>query len=212
MHYDLSLQGPVILFSWPSQGSATGYANDEANLLWSQQDIEHFLIDLLEQTDLTLNLMAHSLGNRALTQVVIKLFREHPQWTDRINAVILAAPDIDAGYFERTVGPELVNTGLPITMYVSSNDIALKASKKIHGNPRAGENTEHIVIVPGMETIDASQADAELLGHEYYYQGPLTIADLYEWLVQGLSVAERTHLKGIQTLKGQYWELQPANN
>ena len=209
MHYDLSWPGPIILFSWPSHGTATSYPADEANLRWSQQDLETLLTALIEQTNLRLNLMAHSLGNRALTDVLIKLLDKHPQWQTRINAVILAAPDIDAGYFERTVGPALVRNNLPVTLYVSANDIALLASKKIHRNPRAGDSSDTVVIVPGVTTIDASLADSEIFGHEYYYQGPDTIADLYQWLVLGRPVSERPQLQPRDVPGGRYWQLTP---
>ncbi len=210
MAYDLNFTGPVILFSWPSLATTTRYPADEANLEWSQPDFEALLENLLTQTDLQLNLMAHSLGNRALTQGLIDVLENKPQWQSRIQAVILAAPDIDAGSFSRTIGPELTELQIPITLYVSANDIALKASKAIHGYPRAGDSGDSIVVMPGIDTVDASLADAEVFGHEYYYQGRHTIADLYQWLVQGLTAEQRTNLTRIDTNNGTYWQIQPT--
>jgi esterase/lipase superfamily enzyme len=209
LNYDLDFNGPIILFSWPSLATTTRYAADEANLAWSEPDFEHLLINLFEQTDLQVNLMAHSLGNRALTNTLIRLLDDHPEWIQRINAVILAAPDIDAGNFERFIGPELTQYGLPMTLYTSSNDLALRLSRRIHKNPRAGEAGDFIIVLPGMDTIDASLAEAELLGHEYYYQGPHAVADLHQWLVQDIHVEQRKYLKKIPLNDGYYWQLQP---
>lgn len=50
----------------------------------------------------------------------------------------------------------ITKIGKPITLYVSSDDLALMASKKVHGSSRAGEAGEKIVIVKGIEIIDAS--------------------------------------------------------
>ena len=46
---DLKFSGPVILFSWPSQGSLTSYTVDETNAQWSQAHFVEEMSALLEQ-------------------------------------------------------------------------------------------------------------------------------------------------------------------
>ncbi len=211
MAYDLNLSGPVVMFSWPSEESATKYTVDEVNLQWSQPDIDRFLAQLFAQTDIErVYLLAHSLGNRALTRSLIHLLSQHPQYAARIGAVIFAAPDMDSEIFARDFLPKLTPYKLPMTLYVSSRDLALSASSTLHGYPRAGEAGDNIIVAPGVDTIDASDAEAELLGHEYFSQGAHTIADIYQWIIEGKSPDQRDNLLAIEHANGHYWQIVPS--
>jgi esterase/lipase superfamily enzyme len=108
------------------------------------------------------------MGNRGVTRALINLAKKDPDGVKRIKEVILAAPDIGATYFTEQIAPDLVALGAPITLYASSNDNALLASKKAHGGLRAGEAGQDMVILKGIETIDASNTDTDLIGHSYY--------------------------------------------
>jgi esterase/lipase superfamily enzyme len=93
------------------------------------------------------------MGNRALTRAVASLLTDKPIIRSRLKEVILAAPDIDAEVFKRDIVPALTKTDSPVTLYASSEDLALAASKKVHGYPRAGDSGQGLVVVPGIETI-----------------------------------------------------------
>jgi esterase/lipase superfamily enzyme len=56
----------------------------------------------------------------------------------------------------------------PITLYVSCNDLVLKASKACHGKPRAEESGDSLLIAKGFETIDGSDVDISFLSHSYF--------------------------------------------
>ncbi len=209
--YDLDLQGPSLLFSWPSEESTAKYTVDEVNLQWTQPAFNAFLSQLFAATDIEkVYLIAHSLGNRALTEALIDVLAKHPEYAQRIGGVVLAAPDMDAAVFARDIAPKLIAYELPITLYVSSRDLALVASGTLHGYPRAGEAGDSIVILPGMDTVDASDAEAEVFGHEYFYQGAHTIADIYQWLIEGKSVNDRANLSAIENDQGRYWRIVPS--
>ena len=93
--------------------------------------------------------------------------------------IILAAPDVDAGAFRERYAPAVLNAlAQQTTLYASSADKALLASTKVHGYTRAGLSGEHLLAVPGLETIDASPIDTSLIGHSYYGDNPLMIKDL----------------------------------
>jgi hypothetical protein len=47
-------------------------------------------------------------------------------------------------------------------LYASSEDLALVASKSVHGAQRAGDSGPGLVLVPGIETIDATGIDTSL--------------------------------------------------
>ena len=58
------------------------------------------------------------------------------------------------------------------------NDGALKASWEFHDYPRAGDPTKGIVIVDGMDSIDASLLDTNLDTHSYFAAQKTVVSDL----------------------------------
>jgi len=69
-----------------------------------------------------------------------------------------------------------------LTLYASSLDKALVASRKIHRYARAGDAGDDIVIVEGLDSIDASAVDTSLLGHSYFGDNRSVISDIYNLL------------------------------
>ena len=204
---DLKFAGPVVLFSWPSQGSLTGYTVDETNAEWAQPHLVQALKDLLDRTPARrVYLVAHSMGNRVLTRAYVTLAGD--RWVDGPNALremILVAPDIDADLFREDLAPRLAQTGIHVTLYASSGDRALKASRAFHGYARAGDSGEGLVIVPGVETIDASDASAGLIGHSYFTEDRRIMEDIYAILQTGQRADNRFGLAPVDTDKGRYW-------
>ena len=206
--YDLNLAGPAISYSWPSAAKVAQYAVDEANLSWSIPHLKSLLQRLFAETDVQrLYMVAHSLGTQALTAALIDDLAEHPEHRARIGGIVLAAPDMDAEVFRRDIAPQLTAHRLPITLYVSSKDFALGASQTLHGHPRAGQAGAAIVVVDGIDTIDASNAEAELFGHEYFSQGAQTIADMSQWLRFAIPPDRRAGLTAVSHPVGTYWQM-----
>jgi esterase/lipase superfamily enzyme len=101
--------------------------------------------------------------------------------TKKLREVLLAAPDINADIFRTVIAPKLVAMqGTRTTVYASSSDIALKASKVVHGFKRVGETTGGVLTYPGLETIDASSASAMTkgYGHLYIADSPSVVKDI----------------------------------
>jgi len=114
------------------------------------------------------------MGNRVLVEALKKLKDKN-----LFDDIILAAPDIDADYFKEDCLPYIVSTNAIITLYASSNDKALRLSKILHGNyVRAGDAGASIVVYNGLETVDATQVDTDLIGHSYYGDNRSVITDL----------------------------------
>ncbi|MBI3574670.1 MAG: alpha/beta fold hydrolase [Gammaproteobacteria bacterium] len=138
LKHDLEFPGLVVAYSWPSQGTAAGYTLDEANVEWSAHNFSKFLDSLTATTgNARVHVLAHSMGNRALAAAL----REHvcERGPEKLHHVILAAPDIDAEVFRRDVIPALNGAAQHVTLYVSEDDKALRASRVVHGYERAGE-------------------------------------------------------------------------
>jgi len=204
---DLKFSGPVVLYSWPSQASLTGYTVDETNAEWSQSHFVDVMSGLLEEVPMhNIYLVGHSMGNRILGSAMITLA------SDRLESdlmlfreIIMIAPDIDADVFRKDMAPRLARTGIHMTLYASSRDRALMASKAFHGYPRAGDSGESLVVVEGMETVDASVASGGLLGHSYFAEDRRIMEDIYALLQTGQRADERFGLEARESAHGRYW-------
>jgi esterase/lipase superfamily enzyme len=206
--YDLGFPGVPLFYSWPSQASTTLYLEDEQNIEWAETNLHSFLTDVLTQSgEAEVVLIAHSMGNRALTRVVAALSRESPALRGRIKEIILTAPDIDADVFRRVLAPALVASGRPITLYASSDDLALVASKQAHGYGRAGESGPGLIVLPGIETVDATGVDTSLLGHSYYGDSRSVLSDMFYLLREGKRAGQRFGLEAVDGSHGRHWKM-----
>ena len=179
--FDLGFDGAPVFYSWRSAASTAAYTVDEQNIEWSQPNLRAFLHDFFARTDAqNIYLVAHSMGNRTLTKAVASLLTEQPSVRERLKEIILTAPDIDAAIFKRDIAPKLIAAGRPIMLYVSFEDLALVASKQVHGYARAGDSGEGLVIMPGIETIDATGTDTSLLGHSYFAEANTVLSDILD--------------------------------
>lgn len=192
------------MFSWPSKGKVREYLSDEGAIQWSRPHLLKFLRDLSERSDArSIHMIAHSMGNRALLEVLQTL--NSPDLQEFLfKQLILAAPDVDSGVFEQLVG--LLSTKCErVTLYASSNDKALKASKAIHNYARAGEAGSQLLILQGLDTIDASNVDTDFLGHSAFVEQRTLLQDMFYLVEHGHGPSMRFGLKQIQTDAGPYW-------
>lgn len=209
--YDLEFRGAPILYSWPSQAEETKYTYDEAAVEWTIPHLEKFLADVVAKSNASaVHLVAHSMGNRALTRALQLIARrQNPELSPLFRHIIMAAPDIDAGVF-RELAREINTTGNRLTLYASSNDKALQVSKKFHGYHRAGESGTDLVVVPNVDTIDVSGIDTSLLGHSYYGDNTSVVSDLRKIILLNQSPSDRCDCL-VPRLQGglPFWVFQP---
>lgn len=206
MAYDLGFDGAPVFFSWPSKDDVMSYTADEQSIIDAEPHLKQFLNDVLQQSDAdNIYLIAHSMGNRGLTKALAELAVTEPKAVKRIKEVILAAPDIGTVEFTEQIVPELRKLGAPVTLYASSNDRALAASQRLHGGTRAGESGDHLVVVKGIETIDASDTDTDLIGHSYYGDRRTVLADMWYLINSDLRASQRCCLKRSMLHSQPYW-------
>jgi esterase/lipase superfamily enzyme len=208
--YDLGFSGAPILFSWPTRGTLFGYTADEATAEWSSAHLLSFLQTLQEQSGVkTIYLIGHSMGNRLIASA-LRSIADHPTTPDRtkISGVIMAAPDIDAGFFKQIADP-LLTSGVHITIYESSRDFALKASHKFHGYPRLGDTDPTVHVLKNYECIEASSVDTDLLGHSYVRDSTSVLSDIFDLIGNGSPATQRFRLSEQHTLDGlPYWSFK----
>ena len=132
---DLPFEGVPVCYSWPSQGSLIGYSIDETNAEWTMTHLKQFLFELANESGAqSINVVAHSMGNRPMTAAMEQIRWQLDENSDApFDRIVLAAPDVDADRFRRDLAPSLLNVANHVTLYASSDDQALIASKQVHG-------------------------------------------------------------------------------
>lgn len=209
--YDLGIDGAPVLYSWPSQASLSGYLKDADTIQASVGSLEPFLRELASRSGArSIYLVAHSMGNRALTlaleNIALRMRQgDRPLFKD----IILTAPDVNATTFA-TLARTFRRTGERITLYASSRDGALEASRKVNGFQRAGDTEPEVLVLPGIDTIDVSQVDTSLLGHSYFGENCSVIADMKRLLRDGKPPQERAPLTRKQKGPGLFYWFFPA--
>lgn len=214
MARDLNFDGVPIFYSWPSKNTFYHYMTDEETIKVSELYIKNFISDVAAQTDAkNIYLIGHSMGTRALTNAIVSLLHENPGIKNKIREIILAAPDIQTPIFTRDIVPGIISSKCNLTLYASKNDIALKASKIFHSYSRAGQTGEGLVVVKGMETIDASDVGAtDLFGHSYFADTEELLKDIQLIVKRGLRAAQRERLKQVLLAETPYWVFKfPVN-
>lgn len=209
--YDLKYDGAPFLYSWPSGAGIAGYPYDRESAQQAEQYLKQFLLMVLNETGAkNVSIIAHSMGNQVLLQVLRDLKRSTPE-VARISQVILAAPDVDRDSFQFLAG-EIQGLSRGITMYASSNDVALGISRRFAGGiPRAGDVPagDGPTVVAGIDTIDISALSTDYLAmnHSSYAEKTGLLKDIELILQTGVRPPE-TRLPLLQRIKGtrgDYW-------
>ena len=140
-----NFDGPIIHYSWPSQGNLLSYAVDETNMYWDERNFRNFLTTLARAEWVKeIVIVSHSLGARLVTPAVEYVDRTSTNAdSSNISNIILASPDVDREDFERDIAEEVlaarrVNNDRRVTVYASLSDRALAVSRAVHGYPRLG--------------------------------------------------------------------------
>jgi esterase/lipase superfamily enzyme len=191
--YDLDFPGMPFFFSWPSAGQVTGYLRDAESAQLSEPVFDEVLSELAELRPKDVYIVAHSMGSRIVSQVMRSRV-ERGKTAPRVSELLLAAPDINADLFRRVIAPKLTEMrGTQTTVYASSSDLALIASKTVHGYRRVGETAGGVFVYPGLDTVDASSASPAIraFGHSYLTDSAAVLKDIRSLLRLKLSAKAR---------------------
>lgn len=161
--WDLQYQGLVVLFSWASRGAVVDYVYDQQSALYGR-DAFLELLDILQSRNgiKRVHVIAHSMGNFLVLEALNK--RAGATRMERLGELVMAAPDVDRDNFTLLV-PNIREMVEGLTLYASSADKALLASRRLARAPRAGDVPPMgPVILPGLETIDVTAVGEDILG------------------------------------------------
>ncbi len=208
--YDLNFKGATTAFTWPSLGTVGGYVADMDTAKLSAEYLRQFIKLILQTQPKNLFIIAHSMGNVVLTDALLKMKQRNEFPENVIREIILAAPDIDKDVFEREIIPE-IGGAARITLYASENDKALLASERFRsGYDRVGQGGMRISIFDGVESVDATYVDTDLLGHGYYAETKELLLDIHDVLLGRLPAVRALDalLKPVGSLNKTYWRFR----
>jgi esterase/lipase superfamily enzyme len=178
--HDLDFPGVPIFFSWPSAGEVISYLKDLEAAQLSESAFNELLDDLSQLREADVFVIAHSMGSNLVSQA-LKSRVDAKRPTSQLTQLLLAAPDINADIFKTIIAPKLAGLqGVRTTVYASSSDLALRASKAVFGYTRLGETLGEVALLPGVETIDATSASliTRAFGHSYVTDSPAVLKDI----------------------------------
>ena len=193
---DTQFPGLIVLYSWPSQGSWSGYNGDEARAAASGERMAECLNDLVGGPWTQLSLLAHSMGNR----VVISALADNNRPQLPFGQLVMAAADVYVDEFKPKFDKLQQHGLLPCTSYSSRKDLALKLSSWIHSGPRVGLIDDFYFDRGDNESIDATAVDRGLLAHGYWSGDRALITDIRTLVLDGFRAKKR----GLKQ-SGAYW-------
>lgn len=210
MAFDMDFRGAPMFYSWPAAGNLAGYDHDQEVVATAVPRLKEFLSLVAEETQAEkVHLIAHSMGARALTAALVALREGAPADAAPVfDEILLAAPDMDVEQF-RLIAAKVMGAGHGTTLYASANDQALRVARRLkQGIPRLGDTGSGIVVIPGMDTIDASLVDSSFIGHGYFAEARSVLNDIDRLLERQVPAADRG-LTPLATAQGErYWAIQ----
>ena len=228
----LDINTPVLLFDWPGDQpgtpiSAYRRAVEVAEASGTELALTLELVIREIQPD-RLWLVANSMGGQVVADAFGLLYQEADlaDAQTELEDVVLMAPDVDLDEFDNQFKREISALAQHLTVYVSSNDRALLASRIVNRGQRRGESTldsrnvdqeqleEAIrmaeLIEPDSDLItlvDVTPVNRTINFHNFYLESPEVYNDLYLRLVNPDTPRNRV-LYPIQSRDGSiYWVL-----
>ena len=179
IRHDYDVPGVAVSYSWPSAGKLPLYLYDRDSMRFAVDGLIGTL-DLVARSDAgEIVMLAHSMGTQLATEAMREMaLRGRTDLLERLEAVILAAPDIDVDVFNllyRDIAP----LPDPFIVLVSKNDRALQASERLRGgHPRLGEGADvDDLRRNGITVIDLTDVkDGGRGSHATFARSPTLIA------------------------------------
>ncbi len=171
-----------VLFTWPSRGNLVSYVYDRD---YSRDALEAVLQSIVDDPKVgSVSILAHSMGNFVTVEALRQMAIRKGSLSTKIKDIMLASPD-DFEVFRRQIAEiRKSETDPPVTLFVSSDDKALSASRFLAGGePRLGDidpleepfksNLEkaHVNVID----LSAMKSD-DSLNHSKFEEGDVVIA------------------------------------
>ena len=211
--YDTKFSGPVFLFSWAGRELIGGYMAATDSTDTASDHLFDFLKSIVGATKVKkIHFVAHSMGNKVLLRALDKMAAD-PGLRPAIGEIIDAAPDVESDDFVHMVNAIKGNGG-SFTLYASRGDWALWVSSWLRGAPRAGFIGDKALIIPGVETIDVTDAGTSYfaLNHDVYASNSVLVEDMKRIFTDRLHPPDQRTgaFEPVVANDGTYWRYHRA--
>jgi esterase/lipase superfamily enzyme len=184
--FDTHFSGVPIAFSWPSKNNLLGYDYDRESASYSWDSLLELLHLIKDDARISrVYIIAHSMGNQIVLDALARIPHAEPDF--KLSEIIMAAPDVDRDLFIKRM-QELKRVSNGLTLYASSSDKAMLASREKADGVRAGDiPSEGPVIVPGLDTIDVTALGDDIfaLNHGTFSSSTSALGDIDRLLHAG---------------------------
>jgi esterase/lipase superfamily enzyme len=194
--------GVPLLYTWPAGQSVFGYFYDRESGEYTVRHLKATLRFLASHAGVErLHVVAHSRGADIASTALRELHLAGETSTKggakglKLDTVVLAAPDLDAGVFEQRFLKERVDRAARrTTVYFNPSDGAIGAAAFVFGSGRRLGGLSFEEIEPETRTLLAALPDFELIqcdvrgragGHDYIFRDPSALSDLSILLREG---------------------------
>ena len=208
---DLKLRDPIVLWTWPSEGTKSGYVRDIAAVDFNRIYVRQVIKELKHANDqLDISLLAHSMGGRVGIDL-LGIFSDHGM---RITNTVFVAVDVPQPRFKQGLKYH-GNASSLTSLYTNANDRALYASRFVTRLPPAGLAGDALLVVSDLDTIDVSAVDGEFfeINHSHAFDVPMVAADASHLLCNRVPASGRSGLTKRLTAEGlPYYAIDDAGN
>ncbi len=181
--HDIGVPGATVVYSWPSLGSALGYAYDADSVMVARDGLERLLKQLRNSRARRVILVAHSMGSMLAMEVLRQIEIETPGWSHRnLDGVVLMSPDLDPDVFKSQMS-RIKKVPQPFLVFISRKDKILTLSQRLRGT-RSRSRLGNLVSVEELEDLPISiidttdYADSANSGHLVAGTSPALLAIL----------------------------------
>lgn len=185
------------LFTWPSRGKLLAYGYDHESANYSRDALEAILQKLAQDNSVReISILAHSMGNWVTLEALRQMAIRNRGLPPKIRNIMLAAPDVDFDVFQRQIYQIGVKPSL-FTLFVSRDDEALAASRRVWGEVRLGainpqqEPFERDLSQDRITVVDLTDVKAgDHIGHSKFAEAPEAVRSIGALLSRGQTLSD----------------------
>nr|WP_244318288.1 alpha/beta hydrolase [Roseibium hamelinense] len=164
---DSKFPGVPVFFTWASRGNLQDYVYDLNSAAIARDALEKTIRNLAQSNADEIVILAHSMGNWLLLETAARVSAaDRRVINQRIQQVVLAAPDIDIDLFKAQLR-RLGKPPKPYIVIVSKDDRALRLSRAIAGGKeRVGAYSDDQELAElGAIVVDLTEVESEDSAH-----------------------------------------------
>ncbi len=185
MVHDFGMPSVAVHYSWPSAATVQSYGFDRESAIFARDGLVETLEAVTASEAEGIVAAAHSMGAMVMMEALRTLaIAGSPAFFAKLRGVVLMAPDLDIEVFRAQMRP-LADLGLPVYVFFSSRDRALRVSSLLRGQDARLGSIRDLTLVSDFDitfiNISTVNDGADALGHFAVATSPAMIS-----MIQGL--------------------------